>query len=207
MRRSKADAAQTRQRIVETAATEFRRHGIHATGVAEVMAAAGLSHGGFYRHFDSKSVLVTEACETAMAAIVHTIEQSAAQGGTREDAFRAIVQAYLACPTAGEAAPECPFVGIGSELARTDAETRTAATRGFADMVEVIGEQVGGGDADAARSRAVFAVCAMIGAATVARIINDPDLAATVLEDVKAHLIPPDTRSRAPRRRTPKAST
>ena len=60
MRKSKEETAATRPRIVATAATEFRRQGIEATGLAELMAAAGLTHGGFYRHFDSKEQLVGE---------------------------------------------------------------------------------------------------------------------------------------------------
>jgi TetR/AcrR family transcriptional regulator, transcriptional repressor for nem operon len=66
MKKSKLEAAETRRRIVKTAAAEFRRNGIHATGLSDVMAAAGLTHGGFYRHFDSKDELVAEACAAAM---------------------------------------------------------------------------------------------------------------------------------------------
>jgi TetR/AcrR family transcriptional repressor of nem operon len=52
MRKSKQEAAKTRERIVKVAAEEFREHGIVATGLSELMTAAGLTHGGFYRHFD-----------------------------------------------------------------------------------------------------------------------------------------------------------
>jgi AcrR family transcriptional regulator len=62
MRKSKQEAAQTRQRIIEAAAVELRRNGIGGTGLAGQMAAAGLTHGGFYRHFDSKDQLIAEAC-------------------------------------------------------------------------------------------------------------------------------------------------
>src|ERR1700749_1398306 len=61
MKKSKADTAKTRQRIIEVASEAIRTKGIDTTGVAEIMAAAGLTHGGFYRHFDSKEDLVTEA--------------------------------------------------------------------------------------------------------------------------------------------------
>jgi len=66
MKKSKLEAAETRQRIVKAAAVEFRRKGINNTGLNEVMAAAGLTHGGFYRHFASKDQLVAEACAAAM---------------------------------------------------------------------------------------------------------------------------------------------
>jgi TetR/AcrR family transcriptional regulator, transcriptional repressor for nem operon len=61
MKKSKAETAKTRQRISEVASEAIRNKGIDATGVAEIMAAAGLTHGGFYRHFGSKEELVTEA--------------------------------------------------------------------------------------------------------------------------------------------------
>ncbi|MBV8509146.1 MAG: TetR family transcriptional regulator, partial [Xanthobacteraceae bacterium] len=68
MKRSKIEAAETRRRIVKTAAAEFRRKGINATGLNDVMAAAGLTHGGFYRHFASKDQLVAEACAAALGS-------------------------------------------------------------------------------------------------------------------------------------------
>src|SRR6476469_8997074 len=75
MRKSRIEAAKTRERIVTAAAAEFRQHGIAATGLADLMKAAGLTHGGFYRHFASKDQLVAEACSAALAA---TTEQAAA---------------------------------------------------------------------------------------------------------------------------------
>ena len=79
VKRSKAETAETRHRIVETAAREFRSNGIHATGLADVMAAAGLRHGGFYRHFQSKDQLVAEACAAGMNSIVARAEAAACQ--------------------------------------------------------------------------------------------------------------------------------
>src|SRR3984893_9507258 len=66
MRKSRVEAAKTRERIVAAAAAEFRRHGIAATGLADLMKAAGLTHGGFYPHFTSKGQLVAEACADAL---------------------------------------------------------------------------------------------------------------------------------------------
>src|SRR5467141_5158069 len=69
MRKSRIEAAKTRERIVTAAAAEFRQHGIVATGLADLMKAAGLTHGGFYRHFDSKDQLVAEASASGAAAL------------------------------------------------------------------------------------------------------------------------------------------
>ena len=61
MRKSREEAAQTRKRIVTAASEEFRKNGIVATGLNDLMSAAGLTHGGFYKHFESKDQLVAEA--------------------------------------------------------------------------------------------------------------------------------------------------
>ena len=80
MKKSKAQTAETRRRIVEIASEAFRRQGIEATGVAEIMAAAGLTHGGFYRHFSSKEELVAAAVAMSLEQLVLQSERAAEQG-------------------------------------------------------------------------------------------------------------------------------
>ena len=70
MRKSREEAAQTRKRIVTAAAAEFRKNGIVATGLNDLMKAAGLTHGGFYKHFESKDQLVAEACAEAVETLI-----------------------------------------------------------------------------------------------------------------------------------------
>src|SRR5262249_56399482 len=77
MRKSKQEAARTRERIVEAAAAEFREHGIAATGLAELMSAAGLTHGGFYRHFDSKNQLIAETSAAAITTMTDRLASAA----------------------------------------------------------------------------------------------------------------------------------
>ena len=79
MRKSRTEAAKTRERIVTAAAAEFRQHGIAATGLADLMKAAGLTHGGFYRHFASKDQLVAEACSAAIATMTERVASSASR--------------------------------------------------------------------------------------------------------------------------------
>jgi len=187
MRKSKAETADTRRRIVEVAAREFRAKGIGATGVADLMSEAGLSHGGFYRHFDSKDQLVAEACESALSEIVDKLE-AAAGGDTGKDGFKAIVDAYVSMPHRDHAADGCPLAGMGSELAHADEQTRDAASQGFDALVDVLAKRFGRRKPEVARSKAVFALSAMIGAVTMARIIEDADMSKSVLHDVRHHL-------------------
>src|SRR5258708_13451066 len=84
MRKSRQETAETRERIVRTAAHEFGQHGIAETGLADVMSAAGLTHGGFYKHFDSKAQLAPEAIETSLDSLWLTMKKArrVAQRGT-----------------------------------------------------------------------------------------------------------------------------
>lgn len=84
MKKSKAEAAQTRRRIVQTASEKFRDNGIDAIGLTELMAAAGLTHGGFYRHFESKAHLVAEACTVGMDPLIASCAAAASKGGGRD---------------------------------------------------------------------------------------------------------------------------
>ena len=187
MRKSREEAAETRRRIVAVAAEAFRANGIHATGLADVMAAAGLTHGGFYRHFESKDQLVAQACEAGLAGIVGTLA-GAAQGCEGEDAFRAIVDAYLSTGHRDAPANGCPFASMGSELARADEATRAAAWRGADELIDMLAARMGTPEEEADRTQAVFAFAAMVGALTMARIIPDADASASLLEDVRQHI-------------------
>lgn len=187
MRKSRAETAETRRRIVEVAAQTFRANGIHATGLADLMAEAGLSHGGFYRHFDSKDQLVAEACEAGLTAIAGRLEEIA-DAGAPKNGFGAMVDAYLSEEHRDGPASGCPLAGMGSELARADDETRAAASRGVEDLVQILEKRVGHRGHEASHSKAVFALAAMVGAVTLSRIILDPETSRSVLQDVKQHL-------------------
>lgn len=196
MRKSKVETAETHRRIVEVAAGMFRANGIHATGLADIMAAAGLSHGGFYRHFESKDQLVAEACEAGTAGILGALEAAAGERKGR-DGFRAIVDAYLSPAHRDAAEKGCPLAGMGSELARGDEGTRAAASRSVDDLTGLLAGRIGDGDdsdegddlqREANRSRAVFALSTMIGALTLARITTDPQVSASLLADARQRL-------------------
>lgn len=152
MKRSKADTAATRARVVEVAAQTFARNGIRATGVAEIMAAAGLTHGAFYRHFESKEQLVAEACAVTLESLVGSAESVASQEQGR---FLSHLESFLTsdCNEGGLAG--CPFVAMGSELARADAETRGIATKGFRNLVDLIATRYSHMDGESADRKSV----------------------------------------------------
>jgi TetR/AcrR family transcriptional regulator, transcriptional repressor for nem operon len=175
MRNSREEAAQTRKRIVSAAAAEFRMNGVVATGLKELMGAAGLTHGGFYKHFESKDDLVREACREAVdAAILETLAAAA----SKRLGFEA---AYLSTDHRDNPAIGCPLSAIGRELARSDEKTRAAATDGFLRLVEIMERQFGKIPTDFARRRALVAVSTMIGALMMSRIVTDSVLSVEIL--------------------------
>ena len=187
MRRSRAEAEETRRRIVQTAAKAFRRNGIHATGLNDVMADAGLTHGGFYRHFESKGELVAEACSVGMDAIVD-VARAAASGAAGREALEAILEAYLSTAHRDNVGDGCPLAGIGSELARADGETRKAASAGFLTMVDTVAKQLRRRKPADAKAEALFVLSAMIGAVTMSRIVDDPALSDAILQETRSRL-------------------
>src|SRR5262245_39371355 len=188
MRKSKLEAAETRRRIVKTAAAEFRRKGIRSTGLSDVMATAGLTHGGFYRHFDSKDQLVAEACAAAMQALDENTEASVCQG-LGKNGLEAILTSYLSADHRDNVADGCPFAGLGSELARSDDKIRKAATAGFLKLVYVLAKQYRHTKPEAAKARALVAAAAMVGAVTISRVVTDPALSGAILRHTKKHLL------------------
>jgi TetR/AcrR family transcriptional repressor of nem operon len=187
MKRSKAETAQTRRRIVEAAAAEFRRNGIHATGLAEIMAAAGLTQGGFYRHFASKEQLIGEACAEAMASAV-TLTEDVHGEVDGQAGLQAILDNFLSMDHRDNQLEGCPLVGLGIELARADDVTRAAASDGFVKLVDLIAKQFCGSRPDVANARAIFALSAMVGAVTLSRIVADPELSAAILQATRGRL-------------------
>jgi TetR/AcrR family transcriptional regulator, transcriptional repressor for nem operon len=187
MKKSRIETAETRKRILKVASQEFKRNGIQATRVSEIMAAAGLTHGGFYRHFESKEALLAEACEAAMGNMADNAH-AAIEGG--DQAFAEYLNDFLSRNVHEDCEVACTFVTMGSELARTDERTRHTLSEGFRTWIEILSRR--GSDeegAQAARADAMFKLSAMIGAVTLARIIDDPAFADEVLAQARDRLV------------------
>jgi TetR/AcrR family transcriptional repressor of nem operon len=181
LRKSKLEAAQTREAIVAAAADLIRRTGIGEASLANMMAAAGLTHGGFYRHFRNKEQLVSEAFAAAGRKAIAFIRRHIAKGG-----LNAVVDGYLSKSHRDSPTPICPIAALGSEMARCGKETKAAATQ----FLEKIFATLAGDrpDLEEARSAAIIVLSTMIGAMTLARVVADADLSSEILDRVKDHL-------------------
>ena len=184
MRKSKQETALTRARIVKAAASEFRQHGIVATGLADLMSAAGLTHGGFYRHFASKEQLVAEASAAGLAATTEKFAAAASREPGRKG-LEALVCSYLSTAHRDNRRDGCPLAALGSELARADRVTRNAATAAFLKLVDILAGQIDAAKPEEAKKRAMVAVSTMIGALTMSRIMNDKRLSNSLLRNAQ----------------------
>jgi TetR/AcrR family transcriptional regulator, transcriptional repressor for nem operon len=181
LRKSKLEAAQTREAIVAAAADLIRRTGLAEASLADMMAGAGLTHGGFYRHFRNKEHLVSEALCAAGDKTIATIGRHIERGG-----LNAVVDGYLSKSHRDAPTPICPFAALGSEMARSGKETKAAAT----ELLEKVLVTLAGDapDREQARSAAIVVLCTMVGAMTLARVVADGDLSSEILNLAKDHL-------------------
>jgi TetR/AcrR family transcriptional repressor of nem operon len=126
--------AKTRERIVRAAAEAFRARGIAGVRVEEIMAGAGLTHGGFYAHFASKDELVGPALDHANG---ETLERLSAAAGTLDGAqrLRAAVDAYLSAAHAAHPERGCPVAALAPEATRAGGRTRRQLARGIAERL------------------------------------------------------------------------
>ncbi len=184
MRKSKQETAATRVRIIKAAAAEFRRDGIAGVGLNDFMAAAGLTHGGFYRHFSSKDQLVKEALTAALDEQLTGLLQAKTE--TRaDDALAAAVGVYLSPSQRDDPANSCPLAMLGSELARCNEDTRRVVTDGFLRLAAIFAERQAGSPTPDTQLHGMVAVATMIGALMMSRVMTDTKLSDVLLAATK----------------------
>ena len=181
MRQSREVAIETRRKIVKVAARQFRKHGIGGIAIADVMAKAGLTHGGFYKHFASKDQLAAEACAWALATSRQELVTAAevAPAGRKVDAIAA---AYLSMAHRDHPDWGCVIAALGAESARLDAGTRGAVADGYNALVELVATYLPKRAGRDQERPAQAIVALMVGALTVSRSIADPAEAERILE-------------------------
>jgi TetR/AcrR family transcriptional repressor of nem operon len=185
MKKSKAETAKTRQRIIEVASAAFRNQGIDATGVAEIMAAAGLTHGGFYRHFNSKEDLVTEAMALSRRDYLAETLNAAEQG---PEALMKHFQEYVTPVFRDDIGGGCPLAANGSELVRGDARTRHNATEALRLWFAKAAPYMRSQDDASKTEMAITVVTNMIGALTMSRLVDDPELSDQILQATRKRI-------------------
>jgi TetR/AcrR family transcriptional regulator, transcriptional repressor for nem operon len=188
MRRSREEAAATRDRIVETAAQQFRANGITDSGLAAVMKSAGLTHGGFYKHFESKDQLVTEAIERSFDEILGLL-QSSTEGKSPDAALETIVHQYLSASLRDDVENSCPLSAMGTELRRADESTNEIVVDGMQRLISLIAQQITDVPPRQAKVRARGIVSAMVGGIVLARLAGNTHLSDSILRDTREFIL------------------
>ena len=165
----------THDRIVHAAARAIRRSGYSGTGVADIMKDAGLTHGGFYAHFDSREAMLAEAADRAGAESVATLERIAA-AAPPEKGLQALIRAYLSKEHLEGPDSGCPMAALGSEMPRQAPEVRRAATRRIKEAIDLVARQLPDWGKPSAHEQALATLSTMVGALVLARAVDDPKL-------------------------------
>ena len=185
----------THERIVGVASRVIRRSGYDGTGVADIMKEAGLTHGGFYAHFDSREALLAEAADRARAEALGWTAQvfeAAPQG----HGVQALTQAYLSDEHLNGVEQGCAVSALGSEMHRQAPEVRHVATRHIRQLIDMVAGQIAkdgaGGDERSAHDEAMVRISAMVGTVVLARAVDDPALATSLRDAALKYFSPLD---------------
>jgi TetR/AcrR family transcriptional repressor of nem operon len=180
MRYSREHKLETHDRIVKRASVRLREKGAHGIGVADLMKDAGLTHGGFYAHFDSREALVIEAFAYAMD---RSTERWRKLGELTppDKRLAAIVDSYLTTTHRDDPGHGCAVPTLGAEIARESPKTRKAFAAKLEQMVDMIAEQIPGLPRKTARKQAEATLATMMGTLVLARIAGNGEFSDEIL--------------------------
>src|SRR4051812_43294345 len=167
MRYSKEHKLETHARIVKKASVRLREKGAHGIGVADLMKDAGLTHGGFYAHFDSREALVIEAFAYAMDRSTDRWRQLAGQAAP-DQRLATFVDFYLSQQHRDNPGHGCAVPALGAEIARESPKTRKVFAAKLDQMIEMMSEQFPDAPGASARKQAISAFATMMGTIVLA---------------------------------------
>lgn len=196
MRVSRAEAAENRERIVDTAARLFREGGFASTGVDKIMSEAGLTHGGFYGHFSSKDQLAAEACSKALARSFEKWKSLA----QNDEPLSAIISHYLSTRHRDNPGDGCLISALATEAGRSSPTVRQSFTAGLQSLLSVLKEHTTDDDKLAGKDQAISMLASLVGAIVLSRAVDDTALSDAILQAVSAS-VSPKRKPRAAQRR------
>jgi TetR/AcrR family transcriptional regulator, transcriptional repressor for nem operon len=189
MGHSKAEKTKTHKRIVAIASKKFREEGLAGIGIAELMKEAGLTVGGFYKHFKSRDDLVAESVGSALGFWKRQVD-AVASGGPPVT-YESLVDDYLSETHRNHPGTGCPVGALAGDIARSDKRTRALVTTQIRDDIALLANLIRGEneeDKGAARSRAILTYCALVGAISVARAVSNEQLSLEILKTLAVRL-------------------
>lgn len=186
MANSRLEKARNHERILELAAARFREVGIEGVGVADLMNEAGLTHGGFYRHFGSREDMVAEVVERAMVSGRKALDRLTQDKGDRHDVRAGLIDFYLSAAHRDSLPTSCPVTALVRDVARSNDRARSAYTQSVANFLDLFTRLAIGDRPKVRRAKAVGALSTLVGALSLARAVNDEDLSTEILKSAAA---------------------
>lgn len=163
---SQEQAKLNRQRVVEVAAALFRERGLHGVGVADIMASAGLTHGGFYGQFANKDALAAEAFDAAL-------------GEDRRGNLDAVIANYLSLGHVQAPGKGCPLAALANDVSREPpgSPVRSRFTHGVRSLAGILANLTPRASKERRRQRSLATLSTLVGAVVLARAVDDEALA------------------------------
>jgi TetR/AcrR family transcriptional regulator, transcriptional repressor for nem operon len=171
MRVSRQKAAEHRERIIDAAGELLRANGFGGIGVADIMKAADLTHGGFYGHFSSKDDLVAQACRKATSHAATNWEKTAAKAP--DDPYAALLTRYLRPRHRDEPGQGCVFAALGADAARSGPVVQDAFADGLEPLIDLLAKSAPGRTKAERRRKGVAAMAGLVGALLLARAVGN----------------------------------
>lgn len=181
MRYSPEHKQETHDRIVKKASVRLREKGAHGIGVADLMKEAGLTHGGFYAHFDSREALVIEAFAYAMDRSMDHWRKLTGEA-VPEKRLALVMESYLSALHRDNPGHGCSIPALGAEIARESPKTRKAFAGKLDEMIEMMTDYIPNLPRKAARKQAIATLATMAGTMLLARIAGSSELSDEVLK-------------------------
>lgn len=178
MKISKEQAQKNRQQIIDVASQLFRERGFDGIGVADLMRAAGFTHGGFYGHFESKDALMLAACQHAFDEVALRWQK---QTGSQPMSFKSIATKYCSKQHRDNPGKGCPVAALAVSVASQNDEVRSAFTDNFKLSIDFLVSAMEASNEEDARSKAIAAWSLLVGSVILSRAVNEPKLADQIL--------------------------
>lgn len=193
MKVSKAQAAENREGIVDAAARLYREKGLDGVGVAEITRDAGLTHGGLYRHFESKDALAREACLRAFEWTITPLDEleSSEADAASAHSLRALVHGYLSATHRDHPGEGCPAAALAADAARAGPEMSEVFALGVERNIQRF-MGVLQGEEETKRTQTIVTLSSMVGALVLARATaaGNPALSEEILATLRKQLAP-----------------
>ncbi|SDY58517.1 TetR/AcrR family transcriptional regulator [Acinetobacter kyonggiensis] len=190
MPRASKQLAIENKKNIEAITSQLIRDQGFAISVADLMNAAGLTHGGFYKHFQNKDELIDIACQHIFAESLAKWEKIIAESNNNDMALNKIIQSYLAEKNIENPAESCPLSSLTIDVAREqqDKPVKKSFEEGIHSLLSILSQLGGQGEEQEITQQAIVQLSLLSGSLILARAVNH-EFALTILHSVKSFML------------------